>query len=133
MTAAPFPSLEPLSLVDGICATRPQGPCSLVEAVDLVKSAIAHCRERHVAKLLFNSAGLTGIPVPTLVDRFLMVEDWAYTAKSMVIVALVVHDHYIHPDKFGVVLAADLGLTCDVFTSEEGALRWLQGTARTAS
>jgi len=133
MTAAPLPSLEPMTLVDGICVTRPHGSCSLVEAVDLVKSAIAHCRERHVPKLLFNSSGLTDVPVPSLVDRFLMVEDWAYTAKSMVIVALVIDDQYIHPDKFGVVLAADLGLTCDVFTSEATALRWLQGASRAPS
>jgi hypothetical protein len=47
------------------------------------------------------------------------------TAESMVVVALVVHAEYIHPEKFGMVVAADLGLTCDVYTSDEDALRWL--------
>src|SRR4051794_39224633 len=93
------PQLVPMTLVDGLCCTRPRGPSSLVNAVDLVKSAIAHCRQGRISRLLFNSTGLTGVPVPTLVDRFLMVEEWASTANSMVIVALVVHAEYIHPQK----------------------------------
>jgi hypothetical protein len=43
-----------------------------------------------------------------------MVEEWAQTAESMVVVGLVVRAEYIHPQKFGVVVAADFGLTCDV-------------------
>jgi hypothetical protein len=119
------PALEPLEVVGGICRVHPHGPCGLVHAVDLVESAIAHCRRRHIRKLLFNATGLTGIPIPTLVDRFLMVEEWAATSKSMVAVALVVHAEYIHPEKFGMVVAKDLGLTCDVYTSEDEALRGL--------
>ncbi|MET0202746.1 MAG: hypothetical protein ABW276_00405 [Casimicrobiaceae bacterium] len=121
-----------MEVVDGLCSVRPKGACSLVEAVDLVRSAIERCRKRRIARLLFNATGLTGIPIPTLVDRFLMVEEWAATAKSMVAVALVVHAEYIHPKKFGVVLAADLGLTCDVHTSEVDALRWLAEVNRSA-
>lgn len=120
-----IPTLEPIDLVDGICRVRPNGACSLVDAVELVKSAITHCRERHISRLLFNGTGLTGVPIPSLVDRFLMVEEWAFTAKSMVAVALVVHAEYIHPERFGMVVAADLGLTCDVYTSEDDALQWL--------
>jgi hypothetical protein len=119
------PSLEPLETADGICRVCPRGPCSLVEAVDLVRGGIEHCRERRIGRLLFNGTGLTGVPVPSLVDRFLMVEEWAFTAQSMVAVALVVHAEYIHPRKFGMVVAADLGLTCNVLTTEEDALRWL--------
>lgn len=114
-----------MEVVRGICRVHPHGLCTLVEGVDLVKEAIAICRERGIAKLLFDATRLRGIPIPTLVDRFLMVEEWAVTARSMVTVALVVHAEYIHPEKFGVVVAADLGLTCDVHTTEEEALRWL--------
>lgn len=120
-----LPTLHPMALIDDICRVHPRGTCSLVEAVELVKSAIARCRERHISKLLFNGTGLEGIPIPTLVDRFLMVEEWALAADSMVVVALVIRAEYIHPEKFGVVVAADLGLTCDVYTSEDDALRWL--------
>jgi hypothetical protein len=112
-------------MANGVCRAHPHGACSLVEAVDLVQQAIDHCRRRRVARLLFDGRDLMGVPVPTLVDRFLMVEEWARVAQGMVIVALVVHGEYIHPQKFGVVVAADFGLTCDVYTSEEEALRWL--------
>ena len=119
------PALHPSELIDDTWRVRPEGQCSLVEAVELVKSAIAHCRDRNVSKLLFNGTGLEGIAMPNLVDRFLMVEEWASAADGMVVVALVVQPEYIHPEKFGVVVAADLGLTCDVYSSEENALRWL--------
>ncbi len=114
-----------MDIVEGTCRVRPRGECSLVEAVELIKEAIAYCRTHYVTRLLFNATGLTGVPVPSLVDRFLMIEDWAHTAKSMVVVALVVDAQYIHPRKFGVALGADLGLTCDVHTSEADALAWL--------
>jgi hypothetical protein len=117
--------LENLELVDGMCRFRPRGEYSLVAAVDLINRAIAHCRDRHIAKLLVVGTGLTGVPIPSLVDRFLLVEDWAQEARGRVIVALVVHDEYIDPTKFGVRAAADFGLTLDVCSSEADALAWL--------
>src|SRR3982751_2484773 len=106
--------LEHLEVIDGICHFRPDGPCSLVEAVELINRAIAHCRDQRIAKLLVNVTGLVGISVPSLVDRFLMVEEWAQKARGMVVVVLVVHAEYIHPEKFGVKVAADFGLTADI-------------------
>jgi hypothetical protein len=117
--------LEHLEVIEGICQFRPRGKCSLVEAVELISRAIAYCRDQHVAKLLVNGTGLVGIPVPSLVDRFLMVEEWAQKAKGMVVVALVVHAEYIHPENFGVKVAADFGMMSDVYTSETDALKWL--------
>ena len=54
-----------------------------------------------------------------------MIEEWAQEAKGMVLVVLVVHAEYIHPEKFGVRVAADFGLVADVFTSEPDAFKWL--------
>lgn len=110
---------------DGICRLRPHGDWSLIEAVDLITRAIASCRERSVNRLLVNVAGLTGVAIPSLVDRFLMVEEWAQEAKGMVLVVLVVPAEYIHPEKFGVRVAADFGLVADVYTSETDAFKWL--------
>ena len=121
--------LESLDIAGGICRVRPRGECSLVEAVQLVNNAIAYCRDRSISKLMFDATGLVGVPIPSLVDRFLMAEEWAQEAKSMVIVVLVVHAEYIHPDKFGVKAAADFGLTLDVYTSESDAFQWLQSCA----
>ena len=79
--------------------------------------------------LLVDATGLVDLPVPTLVDRFLMVEDWAQEAKGIVVVALVASPEYIHPRKFGVRVALEFGLVCDVYASEAEALEWLLATA----
>jgi len=121
--------LEHLEIVDGICEVRPRGEYSLVEAVEIVTSAIAFCRDRGIPKLLVDGTGLVGLPIPSLVDRFLMVEEWAQEAQSMVVVVLVVPAEYIHPQKFGIRVAADFGLVADVYTSETDALRWLASGA----
>jgi len=117
--------LEHLEVNDGVGRYHPRGEFTLVEAVDLIGSAIALCRSEQLQKLLINATDVTGVPVPSLVDRFLMVEEWAREAKSMVVVVLVVRAEYIHPKKFGVMVAVDFGLTMDVYTSESDALAWL--------
>ena len=120
---------EHLEVVEGICRFHPRGECSLVEAIDLIGSAIGYCRERRIAKLLVNATGLVGMSVPGLVDRFLMVEEWAQKASGFVVVVLVVDAQYIHPEKFGVKVAADFGLMCDVYDSEPHALKWVSSAA----
>jgi hypothetical protein len=114
-----------LQIQAGICRFHPCGECTLVEAVEMIADAIAHCRGRRVSRLLVNATGLVGVPVPTLVDRFLMAEEWAHQSRSAVVVALVVPAEYIHPTKFGVHVAADFGLVSDIYTSETDALKWL--------
>ena len=121
--------LERLEIHDGLGIYRPRGKYSLVDAVDLVSRAIAHCRESEVNKLLVDATGLVDLPIPTLLDRFLMVEDWAHEARSTVVVAMVAPPEYIHPRKFGVTVALEFGLICDVYSSEEAASAWLWETA----
>jgi uncharacterized protein (DUF2384 family) len=121
----PINILDFLEVFDDICRIRPRGECTLVGAVDLINRGIGYCRERKIARLMFNGTGLVGIPIPNLVDRFLMAEEWAQKAQGMVVVVLVVHAEYIHPEKFGVKVARDFGLTCDVYASEDEALEWL--------
>ena len=70
-------------------------------------------------------SGLDDVPVPSLVDRFLAVEEWARAASGMVVVALVVHAHYIRADKFGSKVAADLGLGYEMFDDEAEAFAWI--------
>ena len=114
-----------LQLKGDVCEFRPNGVRSLVEVVDLVKRAISWCRERRIGKLIICCTDVSGVRVPTLVDRFLAVEQWADAAQGMVIVVLVVHPEYVHPKKFGIRVALDLGLVADVYTSEADALIWL--------
>jgi O-acetyl-ADP-ribose deacetylase (regulator of RNase III) len=77
----------PVEIVDGIACVRPRGHYSLVEAVALVSSAIAYCRDRGVTRLLIDGTAITGVAIPSLVDRFLMVEEWAHQANGVVVVA----------------------------------------------
>jgi hypothetical protein len=109
----------------GVCLYRPRGESTLSNAVELVTRAISYCRARSVDRLLVDATGLEGIPIPSLVDRFLMAEEWAQESTGMVTVVMVIGPEYIHPEKFGVQVAAHFGLTVDVYTSEDDALRWL--------
>jgi hypothetical protein len=118
-------SSVPMEVVDGIGRCRPIGRYSLVEAVDLVSQAIAQCRRGGVDRLLVDATGFLDLPVPTLVERFLMVEDWANEADGKVTVSMVVRAEFIDPQKFGVKVADRFGLVCDVHTSPEAALHWL--------
>lgn len=125
-----MPTLQSLEVRDGLATYRPRGRHSLVDAVDLVSRAVAHCRDRGVKMLLVDTTGFTELPIPSLVDRFLMVEDWAQESKGVVVVAMVARPDYIHPRKFGVKVALQFGLICDVYVSEEDATAWLLGTAK---
>ena len=118
-------AIDNLEVIEGIGRFRPRGECSLVEAVELITHAIAYCRQQDVNKLLVNATGLVGLPIPSLIDRFLMAEMWAQEAQGLVAVALVVPAEYMHPRKFGIKVAADFGLVADVHTSETDALSWL--------
>jgi hypothetical protein len=120
---------EHMEVSDGVWFFRPQGESSLTEAVDMVSRAIARCREQGADKLLVNANGLTGIAIPTLIDRFLMVEEWAQQASGMLAVAMVVAPNYIHPQRFGIKVAAHFGLAANVFTGEDVALHWLSTAA----
>jgi hypothetical protein len=120
-----MPIHESFEVKRGVGMSRPVGECTLVEAVEVVKHAIARSRTQRVAALLISARGIYGVPIPNLIDRFLAVEDWADAAQGMLSVALVVHPKYIHPQRFGVKVASDFGLSMDVFTSETNALAWL--------
>jgi len=117
--------IDHLEVKEGMCQCRPRGESSLAEVVDLIAEAIALCRERRINKLLVVPDGLIGVSIPTLVDRFLMIEAWAEAGRGMVVAAIVAHPQYIHPQKFGVKVAADFGLVVDVFTAEADAMKWL--------
>ena len=119
--------IDHFSHADGLATFRPVGKHTLVSIVDAVNRAIAHCRELGICRLLVVTHKVTGVSPPTLVDRFLAVEDWAHAAKGKVVVGLAISAANIHPQKFGVKVAASFGLTLDAFASEAEALEWLSG------
>src|SRR6185295_4996672 len=65
-----------------LCIVRAQGESTLVEAVDFIRRNIDLCRTERIGELLINVAGVTAVPMPTLVDRFLAAEDWAHASDG---------------------------------------------------
>ena len=120
---------DQLTVADGMCTFRPVGQASLVESVEMITAAIAECRARGITRLLVDVTELFGFPVPSLADRFWMVQDWAHAAQGALVLAVVTLPEYIDPKKFGVKAAADAGLKGDVFTSTTDAKAWLQVNA----
>ena len=117
--------IEHLEIVDGVGHYTPKGRVSLVDGVQLVTDAIAHCRTQGMQRLLVDVRQIHGFSIPTLPDRFWMMHDWAQASAGIVTVAMVALPQYIDPGKFGVKVAADLGLEGDIFTSDVLAMEWL--------
>lgn len=123
-------TLEADRTVEGaVCVVRARGPSTLVDIVDFVRRHIDLCRSEHIGRLLVDVAGVSGVPIPTLVDRFVAAEEWAGASDGRVVVALVVDSAYIDPQRFGAKAARHLGLHSEPFTREADARAWLDGFA----
>ena len=103
----------------------PRGNATLVEVAELVSEAVTFCRENRIERLLADVTGLLGFASPTLIDRFLLAEEWADAARGAVILALLLKPEHIHPRNFGLVVANDKGLVTETFTTQEEAHAWL--------
>ena len=85
------------------------------------------------AATAFEDAEAPGGPFdsPDIATRYFFIHEWARAAGGCVFVVLVARPEMIDPQKFGVTVAANAGLTSEVFDSEEEARAWLQGQVRT--
>ncbi len=99
---------------------------SLHQAVQLVTAAITSAREQRIPKLLVDASGLTDLDPPNIGSRYFFVHEWGNAAGGAVRIALVVPPEMIDRQKFGITVAANVGLVSDVFSSEPAALAWLQ-------
>jgi hypothetical protein len=72
-----------------------------------------------------NALNHTGYEPPSLTARYFFVHSWARDARDLRM-ALVTRPERIDPEKFGRIVAANLGCIIEVFTSEEDALNWLE-------
>jgi hypothetical protein len=104
---------------------RPTGKVSFEEAVDLVAESMTQARELDLRSLLVNTNGLTGLSPPTIFARHALAMKWAESAGSQLHVALVSRPELIDPQKIGVLMAQNRGVSGDVFTSEQAAISWL--------
>ena len=104
---------------------RPVGCVSFDTAVDLVRAAIAAARTKELRDLLVDTTALTGFSSPDTFERFLAAVEWADEARRGVRLAMVARPEMIHPQKFGVLVAANRGLVSNIFPTEAEARAWL--------
>ena len=118
---------EHFEIMEDYAAFRPSGEVSLEQAVQLVTSAFVYARENQIKRLLVDATGLTGFDSPSLASRYFFVQEWARAAQGQVCVAFVTRPEMIDPQKFGIIVAENVGLRGNVFESEKEAVAWLQG------
>ena len=74
---------------------------------------------------MVDTTALTGFRSPGTFQRFLAAVAWSDEAKGGVRLAMVARAEMIHPQKFGVTVAAGRGLVSNIFTTEVEARAWL--------
>jgi len=116
-----------LALVDGIGVFKPTGSFRFQQAIALVTAVIVKAREQGLRKILIDSRGLSGFQPPSLSERHWMVREWVEASGGRLKIAVVAPEAFIDPEKFGIVAAANFGVTSEVFTSELEAMQWLHG------
>ena len=104
---------------------RPAGSVSFDEAVALVRASIAAARRNQARSLLVDTTALTGFASPNTFERFLAAVSWAEESRAETQLAMVARAEMIHPQKVGVLIAANRGLVSNIFTTEVEALAWL--------
>jgi hypothetical protein len=109
---------------------RPVGKVNFDRAVEMVAEATAHARALGLESLLVNTTGLTGISLPSIFARHALAVKWAESAGSTLHVAVVARAELVDPEKIGVVMAQNRGVSGDVFTTESAALAWLDSRHR---
>ncbi|MBC8027398.1 MAG: hypothetical protein H7Y89_15515 [Steroidobacteraceae bacterium] len=109
---------------------RPVGHVTFEQGTDMVAEAMVLARESNCVDLLVSVHGLTGVQPPSVFARYDLAVKWARSAGSKLRVALVAPPELIDPEKIGVLMAQNRGVTGDVFTREAAAIAWLDARQR---
>jgi hypothetical protein len=110
---------------DHACATL-AGNVTLEQAADAVERVLVAARDKKIKRLLVDATRVTGFPSPTLAARYFIVRRWATAVGADVELAMVLEQHILDPDRFGVMVAANMGMRADAFSSPVEALEWLR-------
>ena len=125
MTGDPADISRFFKLTEGRALFAPEGIVSLEQVSELIRTAIEQAREKGASRMLVNALQLTGFPSPSVPERFWIVRGWAQAAQQRVAVAMVLQPHLIDADRFGILVAVNMGMRADVFTEPESAEAWL--------
>jgi len=112
--------------IGDISVSRLNGKVTLEQMVQQVTDVIFQARKQQIRKLMLVTAGLTGFKLASVAERYFYVTQWAEAAGGMMRVAVVTRAERIDADKFGIMVAENLGVTSNVFASEEEAVAWLK-------
>jgi hypothetical protein len=111
---------------------RPQGKVSFELAVEKVAEAMTHARALGLDSLLIDTRGFTGLAPPSIFARHALAVRWAEAAGAHLHVAVVAREEMIDPERIGVVMAQNRGVSGNAFVNEAAALAWLDSRPRTA-
>jgi hypothetical protein len=117
--------LENFELVGKRAFYRPVGKASFERAVDLVAEAMKLARAQGAISLLVNTHGFTGVAPPSIFARHALAVKWAESAGPQLHVAVVARPELLDPERIGVIMAQNRGITGNVFTNELEAIAWL--------
>jgi hypothetical protein len=112
---------------------RPSGTVTFEQAMNMVAEVMKHARSLELVDLLVNTGGLVGFPSPDVFGRYTLASKWAESAGAVLIVAIVARPELIDPQKIGVLMAQNRGVTGDVFTTEAAAIVWLDARSGSAA
>jgi hypothetical protein len=101
------------------------GCVTLEQAADAVLRALVTARDQGIKRLLVDASQLTGFPSPAVADRYFIVRRWAAKVGKSVELSIVLPQYVLDPDRFGMMVAANLGMRADAFSSSSEALTWL--------
>ena len=104
-----------------LLCTQPLFDRAIEHAAELIRETVANGHP-HLLLDVRDAA----FPSPSVVDRMRMVRLWADAADGRLRMVVVARPEFIDPERFGVVAAANFGLTVQVFECEEDAFAWLR-------
>ena len=108
---------------------RPSGRMSVDLVADLMTAAIRFARAQDLRDVVVNIRATSGFESPSADFRRRLVKRWAATAAGLMRVVVVARREHIHPNKIGLVVAAEEGLQAHVCEDEAEAIAWLDAAA----
>lgn len=119
---------EFLTIGGDLATYRPVGVFgTIAPAIALVTQGVAHAASQpQVRRMLIDMRGLEGFRPPSIVERYDMMIAWTNAEAGRGIkIAMIARPEMIDPRRFGILVAANRGMTGEVFLDEPPALAWL--------
>jgi hypothetical protein len=107
---------------DGYTAVRFLGKFSVQGFQRRAEAAAQACRDGGTGRLFVDATAYD--VVPTILERYELASH-AVKISAGLRVAVLISQAFLDPNKFGIMVAQNRGLTVDAFTDREEAVDWL--------